>query len=80
MLPPSSATPQVKISVASSSVGNRETIEDNKSSETVFSGRHMPDAYNSILRPRGIELYGGTETNPKLDIDVIKKEIVLPIM
>jgi hypothetical protein len=45
---------------ASSSVANRETIEDGKSSDTIFSGRNMPDAYNSILRPRGVEMYETT--------------------
>lgn len=42
----------------------------------MFSGRHLPDTYNNILRPRGIELYGGTENapTPKLELDMIKDD------
>jgi len=59
-IPIPQSSPKVKESAASNSVANKETIEDGKSSETIFSGRHMPDAYNSILRPRGVEMYGTT--------------------
>jgi hypothetical protein len=43
--------------VGSASVPNRESAEDNKSSETMFSGRHPQDTYASMLRPRGIEMF-----------------------
>jgi hypothetical protein len=59
-MPPAQTSPKIKVTGASSSVANRETIEDGKSSETIFSGRNMPDAYNTILRPRGVEIYETT--------------------
>ena len=78
--PPSQITPKVKVTMGSSSVGNPEILEDNKSSETVFSGRHIPDAYNSILRPKGIELYGCNQgaATPKLELEIGKDENFTP--
>ena len=39
------------------SAPNKETIDDNKSSETLHSGRHLDNHnYHNILRPRGIDI------------------------
>lgn len=58
-MPQPQPSPKVQIT-GSNSIANRESIEDGKSSETVFSGRNLPNAYNTILRPRGMELYETT--------------------
>ena len=33
------------------------SIEDNKSSETMVSGRHLQEHYQQLLRPRGIDMF-----------------------
>jgi hypothetical protein len=33
------------------------SIEENKSSETMVSGRHMQEHYQQLLRPRGMDMF-----------------------
>ncbi len=51
------------------SVPNKE--EDNKSSETVLSGRHIQENFN--LRPRGIEMFVSEAQDFQNNFEIIKR-------
>lgn len=59
-----------KVPADNRSLGNRESNEGNKSSETLNSGRNM-SPYVDVLRPRGIDLYNNSS-------DQNQEELQLP--